>query len=398
MEGYNEIPVGVKYFKIPLGRVSETLVTQVIIDCTAWVEQYGSGTAELVHKRNGDIIGYRCLETKLKDNKLTWTVTSDDTACEGRGQLQLRWYVDDALKQSAIFATEVLPSLTASEDEPAEIRSSLDLLLQAVEDSKITDKQFAEMLTDYLDRHPVEAPVTSVNKKIGAVVITAQDLGALTEHQDISGKANAADLANVAVSGDYNDLVNKPAIPSKTSDLINDSGFLSEHQSLEGYATEEWVDEQGFLMSYTETDPTVPAWAKAPRKPTYTASEVGALPVNTFIPSRTSDLTNDSGFLTQHQDISGKEDKITVQTMTSADVTVTLQENIFYIFPEMASLTINCPVTGMYAFRFTSGATPTVLSVPGITMPDDFEVEANCIYEVNIYQGLGVVASWVVTA
>jgi hypothetical protein len=32
------------------------------------------------------------------------------------------------------------------------------------------------------------------------------------------------------------------------------------------------------LTSYTETDPTVPAWAKAENKPTYTASEVGAVP------------------------------------------------------------------------------------------------------------------------
>ena len=32
------------------------------------------------------------------------------------------------------------------------------------------------------------------------------------------------------------------------------------------------------LTAYTETDPTVPAWAKAESKPTYTASEVGAVP------------------------------------------------------------------------------------------------------------------------
>ena len=32
------------------------------------------------------------------------------------------------------------------------------------------------------------------------------------------------------------------------------------------------------LTSYTESDPTVPAWAKAETKPTYTASEVGAVP------------------------------------------------------------------------------------------------------------------------
>lgn len=75
-------------------------------------------------------------------------------------------------------------------------------------------------------------------------------------------------------SGSYNDLTNKPTIPSKTSDLTNDSGYIT-----------------------TETDPTVPSWAKASSKPTYTASEVGALPDTTTIPTKTSDLTNDSGFV-----------------------------------------------------------------------------------------------------
>lgn len=34
------------------------------------------------------------------------------------------------------------------------------------------------------------------------------------------------------------------------------------------------------LQSYTETDPTVPAWAKEATKPTYTAAEVGAIPLS----------------------------------------------------------------------------------------------------------------------
>lgn len=60
-----------------------------------------------------------------------------------------------------------------------------------------------------------------------------------------------------------------------------------------------FTNDAGYLTSYTETDPTVPAWAKAPSKPTYTASEVGALPNTTVIPSKTSDLTNDSDFTTK---------------------------------------------------------------------------------------------------
>ena len=66
-----------------------------------------------------------------------------------------------------------------------------------------------------------------------------------------------------------------------------------------------------------ETDPTVSDWAKAKTKPNYTASEVGALPVGTKIPSKTSDLTNDSGFLTSHQDLSGYAKKEEIPTKAS---------------------------------------------------------------------------------
>lgn len=53
------------------------------------------------------------------------------------------------------------------------------------------------------------------------------------------------------------------------------------------------VDLSQYLL---KTD--IATWAKQPNKPTYTASEVGALPDTTTIPSKTSDLTNDSGFIT----------------------------------------------------------------------------------------------------
>ena len=41
-----------------------------------------------------------------------------------------------------------------------------------------------------------------------------------------------------------------------------------------------------------------PSWVNSSTKPAYTASEVGALPAATVIPSKTSQLTNDSGFTT----------------------------------------------------------------------------------------------------
>ena len=46
-------------------------------------------------------------------------------------------------------------------------------------------------------------------------------------------------------------------------------------------------------ITFEESDPTVPAWAKEPTKPTYTADEVGALPEDTLLFSGDyNDLTN----------------------------------------------------------------------------------------------------------
>lgn len=66
---------------------------------------------------------------------------------------------------------------------------------------------------------------------------------------------------------------------------------------------EEWIAAGGSAPGgggiQEETDPTVPDWAKQPQKPSYTAQEVGALPAGTKIPAKTSDLSNDSGFITK---------------------------------------------------------------------------------------------------
>lgn len=51
-----------------------------------------------------------------------------------------------------------------------------------------------------------------------------------------------------------------------------------------------------------------PSWVNSSTKPAYTASEVGALPSDTQIPSKTSQLTNDSGFLkkTEFKTVNGQ--------------------------------------------------------------------------------------------
>lgn len=55
-------------------------------------------------------------------------------------------------------------------------------------------------------------------------------------NEPIANAEQIGNLSTVATSGSYNDLDDKPTIPSKTSELNNDSGFLTEHQDISGKA------------------------------------------------------------------------------------------------------------------------------------------------------------------
>lgn len=63
-------------------------------------------------------------------------------------------------------------------------------------------------------------------------------------------------------------------------------------------------------------------WAKQSQKPSYTAEEVGALPESTKIPSKTSDLQNDSGFLAKSIADETYQKKGTYLTGTDKNLTV----------------------------------------------------------------------------
>lgn len=113
------------------------------------------------------------------------------------------------------------------------------------------------------------------NKFLNKDSITADDFGVYVQDTEPTD----------AVDGDiWVDTANDPSIlqidiPSRTSDLINDSGYITSApvQSVNGQTgvVQITADSIGALQSYTETDPTVPSWAKASSKPTYTKSEVG---------------------------------------------------------------------------------------------------------------------------
>ena len=122
------------------------------------------------------------------------------------------------------------------------------------------------------------------------------DSGYLTQHQSLDGfatteyvdrkvevEATARQAAIDQLNSKLLDKANADDVPTKTSQLENDSGFITEHQSLDGYATTEYVDGKISIEA--------------------TARQAAIENVKQMIPTKTSDLTNDSGYLTEHQSL-----------------------------------------------------------------------------------------------
>ena len=74
--------------------------------------------------------------------------------------------------------------------------------------------------------------------------------GYLTEHQSLAEYAKKSEL----FSKDYNDLTNKPTIPSveglASTQYVDNKVSEIVVPSLEGYATEQWVEGKGYLTQH----------------------------------------------------------------------------------------------------------------------------------------------------
>ena len=143
-------------------------------------------------------------------------------------------------------------------------------------------------------------------------------------------------------------------IPTRTSELTNDSGYIT-NASIPT-RTSQLTNDSGFIngsaVPSNETDPTVPSWAKQSTKPSYTASEVGALPDTTVIPSATSQLNNDSGFITSSALPTNVSD---------------LNNDVPYAVANTDGAALNTMAIPMGAVDATSTATVFTATVQGIT-------------------------------
>ena len=123
----------------------------------------------------------------------------------------------------------------------------------------------------YLDRDDLNGSFKTINGEsiVGSGDIAVTAGGSIAVDAELSADSTNP-VQNKVITGRINELA--AGIPTRTSQLTNDSGYLTEHQSLDDYYTKSQVD-----------------------------SSINA--VKTAIPTKTSQLNNDSGYLTEHQSL-----------------------------------------------------------------------------------------------
>ena len=137
-----------------LGRAGENNVTRIEFDYTPWAEEFGDGTLSLLHEREGDSEPYPVIIT-VENNIGTWLVSNVDTSVTGVGRAQLIYIVDDQIKKSRVYNTNVAPSLKESSEVPPDpYESWLEQMLEAatsVSDTKADIEQLAQEIDDQAD-------------------------------------------------------------------------------------------------------------------------------------------------------------------------------------------------------------------------------------------------------
>ena len=133
------------------------------------------------------------------------------------------------------------------------------------------------------------AKTTAIPTKVSQLT---NDSGYLTSHQSLSAYSTTSQM-NTAISNATSGLAKTTAIPTKVSQLTNDKGYLTEHQSLSAYSTTAQMN-------------------------TAISNATSGLAKTSDIPTKVSELDNDSGYLTEHQSLTEYAKKTDIPTSTSS--------------------------------------------------------------------------------
>lgn len=221
--------------------------------------------------------------------------------------------------------------------------------------------------------------------------------GGVADSVDWSKVQNKPNFADVATSGNYNDLSNKPTIPSvkglaseayvnekvaaivipevptKVSELENDKGYLTEHQSLAEYAKTADLAQVAKTGSYNDLadKPTIPSTTGL-ASTKYVDDKVGGI-VIPEVPTKISAFENDSKYVTERYLITNYLDVNQVEVNEEGNVYLIIGKDIAATYD-----TENNEITTTYAKK-TEIPAPYTLPIASTSTLGGVKVDGSTI-------------------
>ena len=202
---------------ISLGREGENLARKIIFNVSSWQAEYGDGKVSLVANKDGTE-PYPC-DITVDGSIVTWMITSSDTTQSGFGRCELHYIVGEVLVKSDMWRTYTADALGTPAPEPPEPQQAwVDKVLaagQAAVDAAVNPPKIGDNgnwyvwdfeVGKYVDTGVAASgggsgAVSSVNGKTGAVKLTAEDVGAISQ-DDLQDATNEV-LAQAKASGEF---------------------------------------------------------------------------------------------------------------------------------------------------------------------------------------------------
>lgn len=230
--------------------------------------------------------------------------------------------------------------MSITEEYPDVIEQILNRL-DGVESGQISDEQMQNAIKKYFTANPQKLV----------------DMQSDTEHRTVSDAEKQKWNNKSDFNGSYNSLTDKPTIPTKLSQLSEDNNHMTvtkaQRDKIDNFTggTSITVDT---ALSSTSVNPVQNKIIKAELDKKANVTDLGVKKI----------------------------------THTSSDTSVTINSGEYHVFPTMQSLTITLGTVGtdkmfICGFEFTSGSTPTALTLKGCTLSNSDDVTSGT-YEVNI--------------
>lgn len=237
--------------------------------------------------------------------------------------------------------------------------SVLEDLKSKIENLNITDAQINIIATKVAEKGFYTK--SEIDSMIADIVVPTR-LSQLTDdttHRTVSDTEKSRWNNKSDFNGSYNSLTDKPTIPTRLSQLADDTT----HRLVTDAEKQKWNSSTGGTGTSITVDSALSATSTNPVQNKVIKSELDKK-------ANTTDLG------------------VKKVTHTASDTNVTINSGEYHVFPTMTSLTITPGAVGtnhmfICGFEFSSGETPTALTLTGCTLSNSDDVTTGT-YEVNI--------------